>query len=153
MPMPRVGLPQPRAPRSRALTDEQASALRLEYQAGGTTTAALGTKYGVSQQTAHRIATGRLYSDLAHPPRVAWTQPDIRTWGNPHDAELRALKPMLRAHPGRELQVKRTRSRPALPECWIRWGFDVELRKIDTGHWGTFVSWPADSAAHASIAS
>jgi hypothetical protein len=132
----------------RALTAEQASALQLEYRAGGISTTALGHKYGVSQQTAHRIATGRMYADLpSAPPRTAWTDPDVRTWGNPTEDELRALKAMLRAYPGRWAQVKRTRSKPAAADCWSKWGVECEARKIAPGHWGLFVRWPAESTA------
>lgn len=134
---------------SRVLTDQQASALQLEYQRGGISTTALGLKYGVSQQVAHRIATGRLYSDLPTAPkrdRTPWVDPRVRYRGCPSDAELRALKGMLRDHPNRWALVKKVKALPVdcdASKAFGSWGLVVEARQELDGWWGVYVSFPA----------
>jgi len=131
----------------RSLTDEQAQALQLEYQRGGVSTTALGHKYGISQQVAHRIATGRHYANLPTAPArralASWIDPKVRFRGEPGEPELTALKAMLRDHPERWALVKQTKTMPANFEPWSRWGLFAEARRDADGWWGTYVMFPA----------
>lgn len=134
----------------RKLTNEQAAQLQREYRVPGVTTAQLGRKYGVTQQTAHRIATGRLYSDLpTWGPKLHWKAPKVHTAGMPETTELRTLILMLQVHCGRWALVKRTPRRSAL-KPWRDLGLMAELRKEATG-WGVWVCWP-EAQAGASVA-
>lgn len=134
---------------NRVLTDEQASNLQMEYKRGGISTAQLGHKYGVSQQVAHRIATGRMYADLPTAPkpnRVPWVDPKVRYRGCPSEAELRVLKTMLREYPDRWALIKRVKTLPVGCETLNAiesWGLITEARREADGWYGLYVCFPA----------
>lgn len=108
--------------------------MKREYRRGGISTTALAVKYGVSQSTAHRATRNML----------AWAAPRVRHRGVPGDAELRALKAMLREYPNRWALVKQSRTMPPDMEPWASWGLLTEVRRLDSGWYGVYVSFPAD---------
>lgn len=133
----------------RKLSNEQAAQLQWEYRTG-VTTVALAKKYGVSQQTAHRIATGALYSDLpTWGPKFHWP-PKVHGAGMPEPHELRNLLLTLGFHRGQWALVKRTVRRSPL-EPWRERGLEAELRKEATG-WGVWVRFPEVNAGTSVVA-
>lgn len=136
------------APRRR-LTDEQAAEIQREYRKPGVTTAYLGQKYGVSQQTAHMVATGRRYGHLPTAPRPGerpkWQDPAVCTKGLPSPEDMAVLVRMLKANPGREALIKKTIRRTPV-DCLEALGLSVESRRVGRG-WGIYVSWPLESLA------
>lgn len=133
-------------PSGRKLSSEQATQLQLEYRQPGVTTAYLGQKYGISQQSAYRIATGRLYAELptapARPkPKLTWTDPPPRRRGLPSDEEVKGLVNALKSNVGNWALVKKTTRRPQT-DCWRDLGVEAEGRKLTNGGWGLFLRWP-----------
>ena len=142
-------LPQQKHHPRRKLSNYQAAQLQQEYRLPGVTTTALAKKYGVSQQTAHRIATGVYYSELpTWGPKLQWP-PKVHGAGMPDLAELRDVQTMLQIHPGHWAMVKRTVRRSPL-EPWQNMGLEAELRK-DAYGWGVWVRWP-EAKSGASVA-
>ena len=139
-------------PARRRLTNEQASEIQREYRKPGITTAYLGQKFGVYQQTAHRIATGQCYKELPTAPRpgerVKWQDPKVLTRGVPTLDEFQALIRMCKANVGREALVKTTVRRPRLDriEQARSYGLSVDIRRQVNG-WGIYVWWPETTAA------
>lgn len=131
-------------PGSRSLTTQQAMDLQNAYRAGGVTTAQLGAKYGISQQSAHRIATGRHYADLDTAPKVhdprTWVDPTVRRRGIPSPAERRVLTAMLKANPGREALIKVTKTKPNV-DHWDGTGVVARVVK-QTSSYAVYLSWP-----------
>lgn len=134
----------------RALTNEQAAELQLEYRKPGVTTAYLGQKFGISQQSAYRIATGQRYAELPTAPvagsKLNWVDPPVRRRGLPSEVELKRLIVALKANIGSWALIKKTIRRPQI-DYWQGYGIEAECRKLPTGNWGVYVRWPADHEA------
>ena len=149
LPIP-TGEQKPRTnPTRRKLTNEQAAALQLEYRKPGVTSAYLGEKYGISQQSAYRIATGQRYAELPTAPlgsKLNWVDPPVRRRGQPSDVELKRLINALKSNIGSWALIKKTVRRPQV-DYWQAHGVEAESRKLPTGNWGVYVRWPADSEA------
>ena len=139
-------------PARRRLTNDQAAEIQREYRKPGITTAYLGQKFGVSQQTAHRIATGQCYKELPTAPRpgerIKWQDPKVITRGTPSFDEFQALLRMCKANAGREALVKTTIRRPQMDriEQARSYGLNVEIRR-HADRWGIYVWWPEQAAA------
>lgn len=147
-PLP-TGLQKTRTNPHRRLTNEQAAELQLEYRKPGVTTTYLGQKYGISQQSAYRIATGQLYADLPTAPlgvRLNWVDLPVRRRGVPSEVELKRLIVALKANVGSWALVKKTIRRPQI-DYWQGLGIEAECRRLPTGNWGVYVRWPADHEA------
>jgi hypothetical protein len=129
-------------PDARRLSDEQASALQLEYRTGKISSKALGLKYGVSQQTAYRIATGQNYADLPTAPvaRMVDALP-VRRRGLPSQEELTALTRTLKAYAGEWYLVKKTVRKP-VTDYWLERGLEADAVRLGTDAWGLYVRWP-----------
>lgn len=137
-------------PTRRRLTNEQAAQLQLEYRQPGVTTTYLGQKYGISQQSAYRIATGKHYAELPTAPiapaRLNWVDPPVRRRGQPTELEVKRLINALKSNVGNWALIKKTVRRPQV-DYWQAHGVEAESRKLPTGNWGVFVRWPADHEA------
>ena len=133
--------------RPRRLTPQQAMDLRDAYQLDRVPTAVLGQRYGISQQAAYNIATGKTYAELYHlpnPNRVSWVDPMVRRRGTIGEIEYEGLAHMLRAHPGRWALVKKTKGRPMV-ETFKKHGIQPRVSKLSPNEWGVYVCWPADA--------
>jgi hypothetical protein len=146
---PLHSLPTKAAARGRALAPQQALDLRDEFMAG-VSTRTLAAKYGVSQATAYRIATGKMYAELSSLPnpraRMPWVDPTPRRRGGCEESELRVLLPMLKAYPGRRALVKLTKTRPHISECTIP-GLSTAIEQLPQGGYGVYVHWAGVRAA------
>lgn len=122
--------------------------LQKAYRLGGVTTAELGRRYGISQQSAHRIATGVHYANLPTAPTVdssEWVDPIVRRRGIPSPAEKKRLIKMLKAYPGRRALIKQTRQQPNI-EYWNGSGVKAVAEQRN-GLWCVFISWPPQALA------
>jgi len=134
----------------RRLTNEQAAELQREYRKPGVTSTMLGQKYGISQQSAYRIATGQHYAELPTAPiaggNLNWVDPPVRRRGLPSEVELKRLVNALKSNAGEWALVKKTVRRPQI-NFWQDYGIEAESRKLATDCWGVYVRWPADADA------
>jgi hypothetical protein len=141
-------LPLKTASRRRALTPQQALDLRDEYRTG-VSVRVLGPRYGIHPATAHKIATGQLYTELNGMPnpkaRMPWVDPIVRRRGGCDEAELRALAPMLEAYPRRRALVKQTKLQPHLSPCTVP-GVTVTVERDSAGY-SVYVQWAGQRAA------
>jgi hypothetical protein len=147
---PHTKAPLRTASRGRRLTPQQALDLRDEYQLG-VSTRSLAVKYGVSSQTAHRIATGQAYCELnslANPKaRMPWVDPPVRRRGGCDEAEIMMLAPMLRAYPNRRALVKQTKLYPHISPCTVP-GVVAMVERMADG-FGVFLQWVGEQRATA----
>lgn len=134
---------------TRVLTNEQAAQLQMDYRQPGVSTRALGEKYGVSQQTAHRIATGKHYAELPTAPVVAklnWVDPPVARRGLPSEVDIKRLIVALKSNIGHWALIKKTVRKPQISH-WLSHGIETETRKLPSGDYGVYVRWPADQEA------
>lgn len=102
--------------------------------------------------TAHRIATGKMYAELAgvtNPrARMPWVDPPVRRRGGCDENEVRVLVPMLKAHPGRRALVKATKNPPHITTCMID-GIATAIERLAQGGYGVYVYWTEPQQASA----
>lgn len=125
--------------RPRALTPDQVIELRRAYE-DGVSTSALATRFGVSRNTAHRIAIGEIYTDVVTPPRIPLTPVKIRERGQHSEDECRDIGRMLRHNVGQWLQVKQGRRKPE-GDRYESYGMETSVIRIGHDMWGLFVRW------------
>jgi len=128
--------------RQRALSPEQILEIRSGHE-DGTSVRSLAARFGISHQTAHRIVTGQIYTDVVAQPRIPWFDPSVRRRGVHNDDELRRMVAMLRQHKGKWALVKQTVTKPG-GEPYDRWGMEVSVIKIGFSEWGLYVRWPVE---------
>jgi hypothetical protein len=124
------------------LSPDQVCEIRSAYE-DKVSLSTLAARYGVSRQTAHRVATGRIYADVVSRPKIAWFDPTVRFRGFHNDDELRAMANMLRSNPGKWALVKQNRAKPD-GSRYEAWG--LEASAIQTGGpgagWSLYVRFP-----------
>lgn len=149
---PTALLPQVSTRRPRALSPDQVCEIRSAYE-NKVSLSTLATRYGVSRQTAHRVATGQIYTDVVSRPKIAWFDPTVRFRGYHNDDELRSLANMLRSNAGKWALVKQNRSKPdgSRYEAWGLEASAIQPGGPDAG-WSLYVRFPRPHVTTALIA-
>ena len=103
-------------------------------------TVKLAARYGISQQTAHRIVTGRAYAELYKPQNahVEWVEPAIRRRGFQSATELDELMLMLKSHPEKWALVKQTKSLSDT-KPYAELGFEISQVRMVGGGYGVYL--------------
>lgn len=144
--LPQVSQTRP-SKRVRALSPEQVVELRHAY-ADGIPTSLLAQRYGVSKNTAHRVAVGEIYTDVVTPPRIPLVEPTVRYRGYHSEDECRQIGAMLRHHVGTWVLVKKNNTRPDASR-YASFGMETSVIQVNhpDGKYGLYVRWaPATMA-------